>query len=106
MCVSGTWAINTDHASVLNRQPKDWMTWTPISVDLAWLRFHDMHTGIDHYEVNIGSQYMDSDFNIVSSANVNKYNNTYVRMAYISKTSMYSNVFELTTTSNTTFCKK
>ena len=63
---SGSWAINTDHASVLNRQPEDWMTWTPISVSLAWLGFHDVHTGIDHYVVNIGSQYMGSDLNSVS----------------------------------------
>lgn len=63
---SGTFAINTDHASVLNRQPDDWMVWDPISISLSWLGFHDIHTQIDHYLINIGSHYLGNDLNMVT----------------------------------------
>ncbi|XP_053400999.1 uncharacterized protein LOC128557566 [Mercenaria mercenaria] len=59
----GMFAINTDHAAVLNRQPEGWMTWTPIFIDLAWLGFEDVHSDIHTYTVNIGSQYMGNDLN-------------------------------------------
>ncbi|XP_053398947.1 uncharacterized protein LOC128556937 [Mercenaria mercenaria] len=61
----GTFAVNTDHAAVLNRQPEGWMTWTAISIDLSWLGFEDVHSEIHTYTVNIGSQYMDNDLNEV-----------------------------------------
>jgi hypothetical protein len=62
----GTFAINTDHAANLARQPDDWMSWTSISINLAWLGFEDVHTGIDKYIVNIGSTYMNNDLNEVN----------------------------------------
>lgn len=58
-------AINTDHAAALDRQPEDWMTWTRIFINLAWLGFRDVHSNIDSYMVNIGTQYMGSDLNEV-----------------------------------------
>ncbi|XP_060580924.1 uncharacterized protein LOC132737608 [Ruditapes philippinarum] len=60
---TGTFAINTDHAAALSRQPEGWMIWTSIYVNLAWLGFEDMHSNINTYSVNIGSQYMGSDLN-------------------------------------------
>lgn len=59
-------AVNTDHAARLNRQPDLWMTWTPISLSIAWLGFEDFHSGIQSYVINIGSQYMGNDLNEVS----------------------------------------
>ena len=63
--ITGTFAINTDHAASLSREPFGWMTWTPIYISLAWLGFHDIHSGIDTYMINIGSKYMDNDLNEV-----------------------------------------
>ncbi|XP_053400998.1 uncharacterized protein LOC128557563 isoform X2 [Mercenaria mercenaria] len=60
---AGTFAINTDHAAALNRQPEKWMTWTPVFINLAWLGFKDVHSDIHIYTVNIGSQYMGNDLN-------------------------------------------
>ncbi|XP_053398434.1 uncharacterized protein LOC128556766 [Mercenaria mercenaria] len=61
----GTFAINTDHAAALDRQPEDWMTWTTIFINLAWLGFEDIHSDIHTYTVNIGSQFMGNDLNEV-----------------------------------------
>ena len=63
--LQGTFAINTDHAAELDRQPDDWMTWTPIFLNLAWLGFEDIHSDIHSYTVNIGSQFMGNDLNEV-----------------------------------------
>ncbi|XP_053401094.1 uncharacterized protein LOC123523194 isoform X2 [Mercenaria mercenaria] len=59
----GTFAVNTDHAAMLNRQPGQYMVWTPISISLAWLGFEDAHSEIESYSINIGSQYMGNDLN-------------------------------------------
>ncbi|XP_060577218.1 uncharacterized protein LOC132734491 [Ruditapes philippinarum] len=61
----GTFAINTDHAAALDRQPEDWMEWTTIFINLAWLGFEDLHSDIHSYNVNFGSQFMDNDLNEV-----------------------------------------
>ncbi|KAL4221421.1 hypothetical protein ACF0H5_019679 [Mactra antiquata] len=60
---TGTFAINTDHAASLDRQPGAWMIWTPISIKLAWLGFQDLHSGIKEYRINIGSYFMGNDLN-------------------------------------------
>ncbi|KAK3612518.1 hypothetical protein CHS0354_024490, partial [Potamilus streckersoni] len=59
----GMFAIDTDHAANLQRQPEDWMKWSIYNVDLAWLGFSDLHSGIKFYKINIGSTYMGSDLN-------------------------------------------
>ena len=66
ICISGMFAINTDHAANLQRQPEDWMKWSIYNVDLAWLGFSDIHSGIKFYKINIGSTYMGSDLNKVT----------------------------------------
>ena len=65
---SGTFAINTDHAvsQLLNRQPDSWMVWNASSINLAWLGFSDIHSGILEYHINIGSSYMAMDLNMVN----------------------------------------
>ncbi|WAR05722.1 hypothetical protein MAR_021091 [Mya arenaria] len=40
----GTFAINTDHASELGRQPENWMKWNPIMLNISWLGFEDIHS--------------------------------------------------------------
>ncbi|WAR04893.1 hypothetical protein MAR_020262 [Mya arenaria] len=40
----GTFAINTDHASELGRQPSNWMKWNPIILHISWLGFEDIHS--------------------------------------------------------------
>lgn len=61
----GAFAINTDHASVLERQPDGWMRWDPVSLKLSWLGFEDIHSGIHTYIINVGSSYMGNDLNKV-----------------------------------------
>ncbi|XP_060604506.1 uncharacterized protein LOC132757271 [Ruditapes philippinarum] len=61
----GTFAINTDHAAALDRQPEDWMKWTTISINLAWLGFEDLHSDVHSYNVNFGSQFKGNDLNEV-----------------------------------------
>jgi len=64
--LTGTFAVDTDHASVLDRQPDEWMEWDTISIKLAWLGFEDIHTDIDTYTINVGSDYMQNDLNKVN----------------------------------------
>ncbi|WAR05117.1 hypothetical protein MAR_020486 [Mya arenaria] len=59
----GTFAINTDHASELGRQPENWMKWNPIMLNISWLGFEDIHSGIDTYIINVGTRYMANDLN-------------------------------------------
>ena len=48
-------AIDTDHAANILRQPDSWMTWTVVGLRLACIGFEDIHSGIDRYMINIGS---------------------------------------------------
>ncbi|XP_067663316.1 uncharacterized protein [Haliotis asinina] len=60
---TGTFAIETDHALKLSRHQTGWMTWNRNSVNLAWLGFSDLHSGMDHYLVTIGSYEFGTDYN-------------------------------------------
>ncbi|XP_046561789.1 uncharacterized protein LOC124270793 [Haliotis rubra] len=60
---TGTFAIETDHAVKLARHPTGWMTWTRTRLNLAWLGFSDLHSGVDHYLVTIGSHEFGTDYN-------------------------------------------
>ncbi|XP_071088930.1 uncharacterized protein [Haliotis cracherodii] len=60
---TGTFAIKTDHAAKLTRHQSGWMTWNRTSLNLAWLGFSDLHSGIDHYLVSVGSQEFGTDYN-------------------------------------------
>ncbi|VDI80173.1 Hypothetical predicted protein [Mytilus galloprovincialis] len=64
----GMFAINTDHVSKLGRMIDGWMTWSKYKLWLSWLGFTDLHTGIEKYLVNVGSQYMQSDINKVKGS--------------------------------------
>ena len=64
---AGMFAINTDHSAAFNRQPEDWMIWTVPYIRLAWLGYQDVHSGIDHYLINIGSTFMGNDLHKVIS---------------------------------------
>ncbi|XP_070572874.1 uncharacterized protein [Ptychodera flava] len=63
----GTFAMETDHAAGLTRHREGWMTYhqsqgqNSANVKLAWLGFADIHTGIRHYNVGIGSRYASWD---------------------------------------------
>ncbi|KAK3100189.1 hypothetical protein FSP39_015958 [Pinctada imbricata] len=59
----GMFAIETDHAAELERHIDGWMKWGYDEVNLAWLGFADLHSGIDYYEVSIGKSYMTADLN-------------------------------------------
>ncbi|KAK3581570.1 hypothetical protein CHS0354_031918 [Potamilus streckersoni] len=61
----GMFAINTDHAADQRRQSPGWMTWEVFTLNLAWLGFADVHSGIDYYNVTVGSTYMGRDLNKV-----------------------------------------
>lgn len=60
-------AIKTDHAAdpELLRHSEGWMVWSRQAVHLAWLGFSDLHSGIDHYKVAVGSTYLNNDLNQV-----------------------------------------
>ncbi|XP_046562884.1 uncharacterized protein LOC124271767 [Haliotis rubra] len=60
---TGTFAIETDHAVKLPRHQTGLMTWTRTSLNLAWLGFSDLHSGVDHYLVTIGSHEFGTDYN-------------------------------------------
>ncbi|KAK7500517.1 hypothetical protein BaRGS_00008092 [Batillaria attramentaria] len=52
---TGMFAVDTDHAADLRRHIDGWMSWSSNSLKLAWLGFHDLHSGIDHYEIRVGT---------------------------------------------------
>ena len=64
----GTFAVSTDHAAELGRHLDTWMTWTSNTLRLAWLGFHDDHSGVHSYHVSVGSTPFASDLNSVSYA--------------------------------------
>ncbi|XP_070557450.1 uncharacterized protein [Ptychodera flava] len=59
----GTFAVATNHASNLTRHTKDGMTYLqsdgsdPAYVNLAWLGFADIHSGISHYFATVGTYF-------------------------------------------------
>ncbi|XP_046345841.2 uncharacterized protein LOC124126446 [Haliotis rufescens] len=59
---TGALAVETNHAARLTRHHSNYMTWTPTSLCLAWLGFADLHSGIDHYRVTVGSKPFTADF--------------------------------------------
>ena len=60
-------AVNTEHAVKLDREPNGYMTWSILSVKLSWLGFEDFHSGISYYMINIGSMFMGIDLNKVNT---------------------------------------
>ena len=58
-------AIGTYHAAELTRHTEGWMTWSDYRLNLSWVGFSDLHTGIDKYYVSVGSQFMGNDLNKV-----------------------------------------
>ena len=64
--ISGMFAISTYHAANLQRHTSDWMTWSEYRINMTWLGFTDIHSGIQSYFVSIGSEYMANDLNKVT----------------------------------------
>ena len=64
--ISGMFAISTYHAANLQRHTPDWMTWSEYRINMTWLGFTDIHSGIQSYFVSIGSEYMANDLNKVT----------------------------------------
>lgn len=62
----GMFAVNTEHAANLTRHEDGFMTWSSRSLYLAWLGFSDIHSGISHYIVTVGSGYLKDDLSDVS----------------------------------------
>ena len=60
---TGTFAVDSEHAADLGRQQEGWMTWSHndttnvSSLHLAWLGFSDLHSGISHYFVSVGTTF-------------------------------------------------
>ncbi|XP_078621331.1 uncharacterized protein LOC144887808 [Branchiostoma floridae x Branchiostoma japonicum] len=67
----GTFAAETTHAIDNQRPQSGWMTWqnnvngNPTVLRIAWLGFTDVHSGIDHYLVYVGTNF-DAD-NLIPS---------------------------------------
>ncbi|XP_070573612.1 uncharacterized protein [Ptychodera flava] len=63
----GTFAVATDHAAGLSRHRQSWMTYLQgqgsetAKVNLAWLGFVDIHSGIRHYFVTLGTSFAARD---------------------------------------------
>ncbi|XP_070572151.1 uncharacterized protein [Ptychodera flava] len=63
----GTFAVATDHAAGLSRHRQSSMTYVQgqgsetAKVNLAWLGFADMHSGISHYFVTLGTSFAARD---------------------------------------------
>ncbi|XP_067684738.1 uncharacterized protein [Haliotis asinina] len=59
--VTGALAVHTDHAAGLSRHQWGWMTWNKTRLNLAWLGFSDLHSGITHYIITVGSTEFGTD---------------------------------------------
>ncbi|KAJ8299760.1 hypothetical protein KUTeg_023820 [Tegillarca granosa] len=59
----GMFAIHTNNAAELQRHVQGFMLWSRYSIFLAWLGFSDIHTGISHYLISIGSTHMATNLN-------------------------------------------
>uniref|UniRef100_A0ABM0GTS6 Uncharacterized protein LOC100370115 n=1 Tax=Saccoglossus kowalevskii TaxID=10224 RepID=A0ABM0GTS6_SACKO len=63
----GTFAAESNHSADLSRHQEGYMTYVqetednPAIIKLAWLGFSDIHSGITHYYVTVGSQYSGRD---------------------------------------------
>ncbi|XP_046557202.1 uncharacterized protein LOC124266452 [Haliotis rubra] len=60
---TGSFSIETDHAVKLPRHQTGWMTWNSTNLNLAWLGFSDLHSGIQHYLVSVGSREFGTEYN-------------------------------------------
>lgn len=58
-------AIHTNHAADLQRHIDGFIFWSRNAVFLSWIGFSDIHSGISHYVLTIGSTYMATDLNKV-----------------------------------------
>ncbi|XP_046570853.1 uncharacterized protein LOC124279103 [Haliotis rubra] len=61
--LTGALAVHTDHAAWLSRHQSGWMTWNETRLNLAWLGFSDLHSGITHYIMTVGSAEFGTDLN-------------------------------------------
>ncbi|XP_072033178.1 uncharacterized protein [Amphiura filiformis] len=65
--IVGTFAVASEHAANLGRHLEGWMNWSynetnnATSLNLAWLGFSDLHSGISHYMIAIGSNFDEYD---------------------------------------------
>ncbi|PVD34771.1 hypothetical protein C0Q70_06048 [Pomacea canaliculata] len=62
--VTGMFAVKTDHAANLRRHLDGWMVWSSQQLRLAWLGFLDVHSGLDHYIISVGSTPFANDLNL------------------------------------------
>ncbi|XP_052095905.1 uncharacterized protein LOC127731087 [Mytilus californianus] len=63
--VAGMFAISTYHAAELERHTAGWMTWSDYRLNMSWIGFSDIHSGISSYYVSVGSEFMANDLNKV-----------------------------------------
>ena len=66
----GMFAISTYHAAELERHTSGWMTWSDFRLNMSWLGFSDIHSGISSYHVSVGSDFMANDLNKVCSMTI------------------------------------
>ncbi|KAL8561571.1 hypothetical protein ACOMHN_024807 [Nucella lapillus] len=64
---TGMFAVHTDHSANMLRHQSTWMQWTSSTLRLAWLGFHDQHSGVHTYHVNVGTTPYAKDLNQGSS---------------------------------------
>ncbi|XP_046557193.1 uncharacterized protein LOC124266445 [Haliotis rubra] len=60
---TGSFAIETDHAVKLPRHQTGWMTLNSTHLNLAWLGFSDLHSGIHHYLITVWSREFGTEYN-------------------------------------------
>ncbi|XP_025085446.1 uncharacterized protein LOC112558908 [Pomacea canaliculata] len=66
--VTGMFAVKTDHAANLTRHLDGWMVWSSQQLRLAWLGFLDVHSGLDHYIISVGSFPFANDLNLENTS--------------------------------------
>ncbi|XP_033751510.1 LOW QUALITY PROTEIN: uncharacterized protein LOC117335547 [Pecten maximus] len=66
----GMFSIKTNHASQINREVPNSMTWTSRALFLSWIGFADLHSEVSYYLVNVGSSYMNTDLNKITGVPV------------------------------------
>ncbi|XP_002736788.1 uncharacterized protein LOC100378079, partial [Saccoglossus kowalevskii] len=66
----GMFAVDTEHAADLARHRDGWMTYNlaqasnPAQINIAWLGFADIHSGISNYFITVGTYFSGNDLTL------------------------------------------
>jgi hypothetical protein len=57
--------IDSEGGGIVSRAVEEaTMKWTTNTLDLGWLGFSDLHSGIRHYELTVGTTFEGWDFTV------------------------------------------